>query len=89
MIMESGDEGEKEESKSARKHKKNGSRREPLEDDEDKPASKGSLSASKLANKRSQKEALKKKKMKRNKGTVKDELPAGEQKAAKARSNSK
>ena len=34
--------------------------------------SKGSVAASKLANKRNQKEALKKKKMKRDKGTIKE-----------------
>jgi len=49
---------------------KNGKPREPLEGE--KAKSKNTVAASKLANKRSQKEAIRKNKEKRNKGTVKD-----------------
>ena len=69
--------GDEEESKQQQngkansKGKKNGKhRREPLEKGEWK--SKGAVAESKLANKRSQKDALKKNKIKRNKGTIKD-----------------
>ena len=54
-------------------------RREPLDG---KAVNKGMVVESKLANKRSQKEAIKKNKMKRNKGTVKDESARGGKAAA-------
>ena len=54
--------------------KKNGGPKRDALDGKDK--NKGLVSTSKLANKRSQKEAIKKNKMKRNKGTVKDEAAA-------------
>ena len=68
----------------AKNGKPNGKgRREPLDG---KAVNKGMVVASKLANKRSQKEAIKKNKMKRNKGTFKDESsnPKGAKAAASA-----
>ena len=85
VIMDS----DEEESKTQRaKPKKNGGRREPLEGEASKKVpSKGSVSKSKLENKRTQKEALKKKKLKRGKGTVKEPEVEGGEKTK--RSNSK
>ena len=80
-IMDS--DSEPEEAKEERPAKKNGKngkngkktgQREPLE----RQPSKGTVVASKLANKRQQKEAIKKIKMKRNKGTVKETEEAAE-----------
>ena len=51
--------------------KQNGKRREPLEKGAAN-VSKDSVAASKLANKRTQKDAIKRNKVKRSKGTVKD-----------------
>ena len=70
--MQDDSEEEKKEERKSSKHAKNGknghNKREPLEG----AVSKGTVSASKLANKRTQKEALKKIKNKRSKGTTKD-----------------
>lgn len=65
------DDVEMEESKSepTKNGHTNGKKREPLEGQ---AKSKGVVAASKIANKRNQKEAIKKNKMKRNKGTVKE-----------------
>ena len=60
------EESKEERPKPQKNGKKNGIKRELLE-------SKNTVSASKLANKRSQKEAIKKIKAKRTKGTVKDD----------------
>lgn len=69
MSGDSDAEESKEEKKSAPAKHKNGNR----VDQERAHKSKNTVSKSKLANKRTQKEALKKNKMKRNKGTVKDD----------------
>ena len=82
--MQEDSEEEKKEERKSSKHAKNGknghSKREPLEKEF---VSKGTVSASKLANKRTQKEALKKIKNKRNKGTTKD-VPSAAQDEADA-----
>ena len=71
VIMQGDSDDQEEESKVTSGGKKNGHKREPLE--KKTYASKDTLAASKLANKRTQKEALKRNKVKRNKGTLKDE----------------
>lgn len=81
MSGDSDAEESKEEKKSAPAKNTNG-KREKLE-----YKSKNTLSKSKLANKRTQKEALKKNKMKRNKGTVKDAESENEVSAAEEASD--
>ena len=70
------DEEEKKESSSHKQNGKNGVHREPLEGKEKK--SKDLVAKSKLANKRQQKEALKKIKQKRSKGTIREGGPTSE-----------
>ena len=64
--------GAEDEGQEAGKKKNGSSNREPLEKQHE---NKGTVSSSKLANKRIQKEALKKNKAKREKGTLKDNGP--------------
>ena len=87
VVMDSDDAEESKENAAAKAKngKPNGKgRREPLDG---KAVNKGMVVASKLANKRSQKEAIKKNKMKRNKGTFKDESST-QTKGAKAAASS-
>ena len=84
VIMD--DESEEETKEERKDVKKNGKRRDPLEGSAGKHPSKNLVAKSKLANKRSQKEAIKKIKMKRDKGTVKEvtERPKSAKTASKA-----
>mmetsp|Transcript_31277 Transcript_31277/g.41382 ORF Transcript_31277/g.41382 Transcript_31277/m.41382 type:complete len:91 (+) Transcript_31277:358-630(+) len=87
MDGDSAEEETKQEKKDVKKRPqsgKKGPRRDALEGEGKKRfESKGRVTASKLASKRSQKEAIKKKKIKRNKGTVKDApVPANRSKSA-------
>ena len=72
MADESDEEVKIEEGEKAGKKKNGSGNREPLEKQHE---NKGTVSSSKLANKRIQKEALKKNKAKREKGTLKDNGP--------------